>query len=160
MAKLKGYQFDIFYKPGRLNTTADSLSRKSKEGELGELRSFPQWGEGAQLIREAEKDPQLKKIRDEISQNPNSKPGYEIRGGILLYKNRLVIPSSTQLIPVLLEECHSSITGGHSSFYGTYWRVAANIYWNGMVKRVQEFVRNCDMCQRYKASALAPVGLI
>lgn len=71
-----------------------------------------------------------------------------------------MIAANSLLIPVLLEEFHSSPTGGHSGFYRTYRRLAANIYWIGMVKKVQEYVQNCDVCQRYKVSTTAPASLI
>lgn len=66
MAKLMGYQFDIFYKPGKLNATADALSLKVEEGELCWLKTYPQWSEGAQLVKEAEFDPELSKIREDV----------------------------------------------------------------------------------------------
>jgi hypothetical protein len=61
---------------------------------------------------------------------------------------------------LLLEEFHSTPTGGHSGFLRTYRKLADSLYWVGMQKSVQEFVRACDTCQRQKYSAITPGGLI
>ncbi|KAI5401639.1 hypothetical protein KIW84_066204 [Lathyrus oleraceus] len=72
----------------------------------------------------------------------------------------LVIPNKFELIPTLLEEFHSSPHGGHSGFYKTYRRLAANVYWVGMKGTIQEFVKGCDICQRKKYMASSPGGLL
>jgi hypothetical protein len=36
--------------------------------------------------------------------------------------------------------------------------MAGNLYWAGMKKTVQEFVKNCDVCQRNKHTAASPMG--
>jgi len=40
----------------------------------------------------------LKKIIEAIQVNLDSKPGYVLKGGILFYKNRLVIPANSAII--------------------------------------------------------------
>ena len=102
----------------------------------------------------------MQRIIEEMQQNSVSWPGYEYRQGVLLYEGRLVISSKSRLIPTLLEEFHSTPQGGHSGFYKTYRRLAANVYWIGMKGTVQEFVRNCDICQRQKYMASSPGGLL
>jgi len=64
-----------------------------------------------------------------------------------------VILASSDFIPILLKEFPSSPTGGHFGFLRTYRRLAANLYWIGMKKKMQEFVRECETCQRQKYSA-------
>jgi hypothetical protein len=59
-----------------------------------------------------------------------------------------------------LKEFHETSQGGHSGFYRTYRRLAANVYWVGMKNAVQEFVRGCDVCQRQKYLASTPGGLL
>ncbi|KAL4574559.1 hypothetical protein LXL04_021392 [Taraxacum kok-saghyz] len=51
----------------------------------------------------------------------------------LCYKNRLVILRHSRFIPDLIREFHESASGGHSRYYRTYRRLAANIYWPGMI---------------------------
>ncbi|PNY00986.1 hypothetical protein L195_g024273 [Trifolium pratense] len=64
------------------------------------------------------------------------------------------------MITTLLKEFHSTPQGGHSGFYKTYRRLAANVYWIGMKGTMQEFVRSCDVCQRQKYLASSPRGLL
>nr|GMD47359.1 peroxidase 64 [Ipomoea batatas] len=63
-------------------------------------------------------------------------------------------------IPRLLEEFHSTPVGGHSRAYRTYRRLAASIYWKGMMKHTQQFVAECLVCQKNKYDTLAPAGLL
>jgi hypothetical protein len=59
-----------------------------------------------------------------------------------------------------------SVTASGISFYSYWrsfrifedWRMAGNLYWAGMKKTVQEFVKNCDVCQRNKHTAASPMG--
>ncbi|KAD7116883.1 hypothetical protein E3N88_04151 [Mikania micrantha] len=51
-------------------------------------------------------------------------------------------------------------SGGHSGFYRTYRRLAANLYWPRMTATIKRFVRECDVCHRCKASSVTPRGLL
>jgi hypothetical protein len=90
----------------------------------------------------------------------NSHPGFVFKQGVLLYEGRLVLSKKSVMIPTLLQEFHATPQGGHSGFYRTYRRIAANVYWVGMKNTVQEFVKNCDVCQRQKYLASSPGGLL
>jgi hypothetical protein len=159
-AKLLGFDFDIVYKPGKLNKGADALSRIHEGGELCMVTTSLQWKDAEVLREEFTQDEHLQKIVAELQQNLNSKPGFEFKQGVLLYEGRLVISSKSVLIPTLLQEFHSTPCGGHSGFYRTYRRIAANVYWVGMKNTIQEYVRSCDVCQRQKYLASSPGGLL
>jgi hypothetical protein len=159
-AKLLGFDFEIVYKPGKLNRGADALSRIGEEGELRAATSCVQWKDVDMLKEEFHLDAHLQKIVADLQQDANSRPGFEWKQGVLLYEGRLVISNKSVLIPTLLQEFHATPQGGHSGFYRTYRRLAANVYWIGMKNAVQEFVRNCDVCQRQKYLASSPGGLL
>ncbi|MCH81804.1 hypothetical protein A2U01_0002597 [Trifolium medium] len=159
-AKLLGYDFEIVYKQGKLNKGADALSRIHEGGELRAMNSQLKWLQEEQIKNENQQDEKLQKIMSEVQQNPEAWPGYECRQGVLLYEGRLVISNKSMLIPTLLEEFHSTPHGGHSGFYKTYRRLAANVYWIGMKGIIQEYVRKCDVCQRQKYMATSPGGLL
>jgi hypothetical protein len=160
VAKLLGYDFDIVYKQGKLNRGADALSRINEGAEMCAINSYLKWTQEEQVQAENQKDNKLQQIVKELQEDPSKWPGYECRQGTLFYEGRLVISKQSQLIPSLLEEFHSSPHGGHSGFYKTYRRIAANVYWIGMKGTIQEFVRNCDICQRQKYMASSPGGLL
>ncbi|MCH86314.1 hypothetical protein A2U01_0007169, partial [Trifolium medium] len=96
----------------------------------------------------------------ELQKDPNARPGYEYKQGVLYYEGRLVISSKSSLIPTFLKEFHATPQAGHSGFYKTYRRIAANLYWIGMKGTIQDFVRSCDICQRQKYLATSPGGLL
>ncbi|GAU37038.1 hypothetical protein TSUD_207440 [Trifolium subterraneum] len=185
LAKLLGYQFEVLYKPGPENKAADALSRchgdlqvlvasnekpggqqvfhkelQDAELDVKVLMSSPQWLEGQKLLKEISQDVQIQKLISELTEKPDSRPGFSVQQGILLYQGRLVIPATSPTIPTLLTEFHSTPMGGHSGFLRTYRRLAANLYWVGMQKRVRDFVQACDICQRQKHANTSPGGLL
>ena len=159
-AKLLGYDFEIVYKQGRLNQGADALSRINEGMELSNITTLVQWDQKQHVMTEVSQDEELQKIIAELQQNPDSRPGYVYKQGILFYGDRVVISRHSTLIPILLQEFHATPQSGHSGFYKTYRRIAENVYWIGMKSKVQEFVRSCDVCQRQKYLACSPGGFL
>ncbi|KAD5960575.1 hypothetical protein E3N88_12047 [Mikania micrantha] len=139
LAKLLGYDFDILYKPGRENRAADALSRRAELGELSQAISAPIW---------------------KCILQPFKFQHYSVKNGLLYYKDRIVIPRLSKFIPELFHEFHTTASGGHSGFYCTYRRLAANLYWPGMTSDVKKFIRECDICQRCKTFTTTPSGLL
>ncbi|KAL4571524.1 hypothetical protein LXL04_018284 [Taraxacum kok-saghyz] len=160
LAKLMGYHFSIAYKPGHENRAADALSRIHEGSELLTMVSSPQWLDGANLLDGYESDPKIQRIMQHITTDPLAYPKFALHNGRLYYKHKLVLPTNSPWIPQLLKEFHCSPSGGHSGYFRTYKKLSANIYWFGMTKTVQRFVQECDICQRYKSSTLAPAGLL
>jgi hypothetical protein len=159
-AKLLGYDFEVVYKQGKLNRGADALSRMHEGIELQNMTSYLQWEQTPLIKEEIQNDDELQKIIGDLSQDPVSRPGYVFKQGVLMYDGRLVISKQSTLIPTLLREFHSTPQGGHSGFYKTYRRLAANVYWIGMKGTMQEFVKSCDVCQRQKYLTSSPGGLL
>jgi len=52
--------------------------------------------------------------------------------GRLFYQGRVVIPTNSSQISLLLAKFHDSSMDGHSSFFLTYKRLSAVIFWKGM----------------------------
>ncbi|GAU45110.1 hypothetical protein TSUD_183180 [Trifolium subterraneum] len=113
-AELLGYDFDIIYKPGRLNRGVDALSRVNEGGEFCQVVSSSQWIDGDLVKTEVLQDEELQKVIHDLQEG----------------------------------------------FYKTYRRIAANVYWVGMKNTVQEFVKQCDTCQRQKYLTSSPGGLL
>lgn len=111
-------------------------------------------------MQEVRQDTMLQKTVKELQMNPDLKAGFTVQQGILFYQGRLVLSPNSPSIPLLLKEFHETPMGGHSGFLRTYRRLAANLYWPGMQRRVRDFVRACDVCQRQKYAATSPGGLL
>lgn len=136
------------------------LSRAEEDVELLMVTSQPLWSDATDLQKGVESDPYLQKIITDIKQGTLVKKGFSLHHGILFYFDRLVIPSGSPWISVLLEEFHSTSVGGHSGYYRTYRRLAEIFSWVGIQKQVQEFIRNCQVRQRHKYLAQSPAGLL
>lgn len=90
------------YKPGLDNKAADVLSRIPEDGDFSALISSPMWLEGQDLTQEIHKDSHLQNIVSDLQKDPNSRPGFVYKDGVLLYKDRLVIPANSRKIPHIL----------------------------------------------------------
>lgn len=77
-----------------------------------------------------------------------------------MYKKILYIPQNADFKIKLLEPAHSSPWGGHSGYYKSIQRVRRDFLWPDLKIDVKEFIRDCDFCQRVKASNIHPHGLL
>lgn len=121
MGKLVGYDYEITYKPGNINSVADALSRVQGSPTLDAI-FVPQstiWDEIKALNGS---DPYLKRIGGLAT----TKPGhpYAWRNGLICYHNRVMVPPSSPIIGQLLREHHDTPLGGHSGVLQTYRRLA------------------------------------
>ncbi|KAB0796635.1 hypothetical protein PPYR_10696 [Photinus pyralis] len=53
---------------------------------------------------------------------------------------------------LIINDFHMLPTGGHAGINRTYNNIKRYYFWNGLQKDVQNFIRKCDDCQRYKHS--------
>ena len=157
--KLLGYDFDIEYKPGSANKVVDALSRIPSQPTLLSL-SIPHAVELDAVAKEIALDPALSQIQEAISRGQVIKPGYSLIQGKLYYKNKLALPATSSLIPLVLYECHDSLIGGHSGVLKTLKRESTRLFWIGMKRVFQSYVAACPVCQQNKSSTLSPGSLL
>lgn len=161
VAKLLGYDCEIHFKPGASNGAADALSRHPQFMTLHHLllcsKADINWAAIDQQVRT---NPHLQKVITEVTQHGVHHLGFSIDHGRLFYKGRVVLPSSSPLVQQLLQEYHSSATGGHNGEFKTYLRLADHWFWLGMRRHVTNFVRQCVTCQQQKHSHQKPAGLL
>ena len=105
-------------------------------------------------------DDRAQAIIRQLQADPTSQPNFQWVDGYLLFKGRLYLPGNSTLIPLLLLEGHDGKVGGHSGVLKTYKRVAASVFWPGMKRDINEYVRNCQVCQQNKYQTLTPGGLL
>ena len=60
----------------------------------------------------------------------------------------------------LLQESHDDATAGYVGREKPFARVALRYYWPRYYAETQEYVRNCETCQRFKVEQRAPTGLM
>lgn len=129
-----GYEFDIEYKVGSENKAADGLSRivnhqATSATALLLALTIPSTFQLQDLYNEIDKDPNIQALWVQINEGHNVKKGYSVVDGRLFYKHRLVIPSTSVYIPLILQECHDGLLGGHSGVLKTFKRIQAVFYW-------------------------------
>lgn len=104
------------------NKVVDALSRKSMssiEQQLYHLQSVvvPSWKQ--HLEHSYEGDLKATKLIQQLSTAPTALNNYQLKNGVLFYKNRMYVGASTTLRQ-LLETYHNSLVGGHSGVHATY----------------------------------------
>lgn len=160
LAKLLGYSYEIIYKTSAQNRVADALSRVHEPTSQLLAITIPHGKFLQQLKSSFELDTQLQELIQKVQEEPEQFPEYTVTNGLLFFKDKLFIPSSSPLKHMLLEEFHSSPLGGHSGFHKTFGRLMENVSWEGMKIDVTQFVGKCQICQQTKHPNHSLYGLL
>jgi hypothetical protein len=155
VAKLLGYDYEILYRPGRENSAADALSCRP-DIPLHNLLFVPQFTLWDDMKRAAQDDPYMQQVNHRSTIDPTSP--YSRQNGLCFYKQRVVVPQAIR--NQLLQEFHDSKMAGHSGVLRTFKRLAQQFYWPSMYRSVQDYIVQCEVCQRAKTATLAPAGLL
>jgi hypothetical protein len=157
--KLLGFDFAVEYKPGTANAVADALSRRDTEDdEDGAILalSAPRFDFVTRLRREQGSDPALVALRQEITSGARGAP-WSLVDGMVQYKDRLYIPPTFALVQEIVLAVHED---GHEGVQRTLHRLRRDFHFPNMKQLVQDFVKVCIVCQRYKSEHLNPAGLL
>jgi hypothetical protein len=126
LMKLLEFNYTIEYKKGGKNVVADALSRND-HSTMAITSSTPAW------ITDLEQSCAQYEIYTQIIQqctiNPEAVPHYVVHAGVLRYKGRICVGSSTELRGKILSSLHCSPIGGHSGITATYLRVKRIFHW-------------------------------
>lgn len=155
-----GYDFEIHYNPGMTNKVADALSRRAHHEEELDTICSTHVIDWAHLEDSVNQDPMLNSVKQQLLLQRPTLQGLTLHNGRLYYKGRFVLPNNSAYIPTLLYLYHDSPTDGHFGEHKTYQRLAQDWFWEGMKKRIAEYVKACETCQRHKHSTLSPAGLL
>ncbi|MCH81226.1 retrotransposon protein [Trifolium medium] len=155
--KFIGFDFHIEYKPGKDNIPADALSRMYLLAWSEPKTKFLQELQVA-LQSDIELQPILKACQDQ-DQSENYKD-YSMKEGLLLWKDKLLIPNNSDIIKHILNEFHTSHIGGHAGVTRTMARIRAQFYWKNMREDIKKYVQHCVICQQAKSINSVPAGLL
>lgn len=107
-------------------------------------------------------------LRTKILEHPDHYPKFRVANQKVYKTNRnattgrdvekIVVPSDFR--QQLLEQFHSSPTGGHFGTKKTLAKLQHRYYWPNMHLTVRRFVVSCRDCQQYKSSNQPPQGLM
>lgn len=157
LTKILGFDFDIQYRPGLENKTADAFSRRGVVTELHVL-SVSTVVQLEEICKEVDRDEELQKLITELKLDAKSHPDYSLVQGRLLKQEKLVLPRDSPLTKVILKEFHDGKMGGHGGILKTHKRIGDVFFWTGMMTDTREYVAACHVCQQYKYSALSSGG--
>lgn len=159
MAKLVGLQFEIKYKKGIDNGAADSLSRVGHLLDIHTISSCkPDWLQ--EVLNSYTTDKTTTALLQELAVlSPNAK-GYYLEQGLIKYKGRLVIGDNLALQTKIIASLHDSAVGGNSGIQASYQRIKQLYYWPGLKLAVENYIKQCKICQQAKHTHHKPAGLL
>ena len=80
--------------------------------------------------------------------------------GVLWFKNRLVVPKDFELRRLILDEAHLSWYSIHPGSNKMYQDLKQRFWWTRMKQEIANYVSECDICRRVKASHFKPAGML
>ncbi|GJS49281.1 ty3-gypsy retrotransposon protein [Tanacetum coccineum] len=161
--KLMGFDFNIEYKPGVSNQVADALSRMY-EADEGVIATFMAMSQPlvdflAELRGENEGLEELQRLHQKIDQREEL-IGFRREQGLLIYQDRYYIGAESKLKRALMSEFHDTPSAGHGEIKKMLVGLSVLFFWKGMRKSVEEYVKQCLVCQQTKYATQAPGGLL
>lgn len=159
LSKLMGYNYKIQFCAGPLNTVPDILFRTDELCPIQAISS-PVFDSVAAIDRACSQDLEAQAIVLALQQAQPTKKGFSLLHGSLHYKDKILVPSTSDWRFKILSEFHLSLQAGHSGYLHTFVRLARNFSWTSMRKDVKRFVVACDQCQWQNYETLKPPGLL
>ena len=135
------------------NQAADSLSRRVEVCFISTSIPSAEWWQTLQ--RKVLQDPFYTNL-----ENRRASHNLVQHDGVWFYDKKVYLSPSSTLLPLILEDNHSSPTGGHFGFHKTLHRIGRSFVWPNMRRKVKEFLQTCEVCQQYKVDCMKPAGLL
>ncbi|KAL1220367.1 hypothetical protein V5N11_005992 [Cardamine amara subsp. amara] len=102
----------------------------------------------------------MRKIISELNIDKASHPLFSFDNGELLRKGKLVVGNDEAVKLHILKWLHDSAVEGHSGRDATLHKIKSLFYWPKMNIEIQQYVRNCGVCQQNKYDSAAKPGLL
>ncbi len=151
--------FEIVYKPGKQNTVADALSRRS-DHQVSNINSNVTNGLFQLIRNEYDNDDVYKHTMVKLNAGEAVVNRVLINGIIYNYNNQICIPNNNLIKQLIFNEHHDSILAAHAGFDKTYQSIARTFYWFGMYEEIKSYVASCLPCQQNKARNSNKLGLL
>jgi len=158
MEKAADYDYEILYKPGKENVVADALSRV----QINALTPLPNKSVTSQIIKGYQQEP-FKSLIKAIKEKVGTSVRYMINDKLLYYRtdeyeNWRLCLSDVPYRQQVIHDNHDLAIAGHPGFIQTYHKIARLYYWPNMSTDIRKHTKECDPCQRTKASTQLPAG--
>jgi hypothetical protein len=156
VGKLLGFDFTVEYKAGSTNIVADALSRRDTEEPEIHAISGPTFDFVGRLRQAQTSDPALVALSDEIKAEQLAGE-WALLDGMVTFKGRLYIPPASPLLHEIIAAVHDN---GHEGVQRTLHRLRRDFHAPNIRREVQDYIRACATCQRFKSDHLHPAGLL
>ncbi|RLN03399.1 uncharacterized protein C2845_PM13G02930 [Panicum miliaceum] len=159
MTRLMGLQFKVVYKKGRHNCAADALSRTGHVFSLQAMsEAMPLWIQ--EVLNSYTTDPKAQVLLAQLAIKSPDGHGFELHQGLIWCKGKIWIANNSALQTRLLAAFHASPIGGHSGTKATYHKLKHLFCWKGLKADVENYVKQCQICQQAKHEHIHPAGLL
>jgi hypothetical protein len=78
--------------------------------------------------------------------------------GLIRFKKKIWVGQNAALQTKIVAALHSSGVGSHSGIQATYHRVKGLFHWKGLKQTVEDFVKQCSICNMLNISILIQLG--
>ncbi|KAK1684080.1 hypothetical protein QYE76_044928 [Lolium multiflorum] len=97
-------------------------------------------------IKEAQKgNASIDGIKNQLA---GKAPGFTVdEEGVLWYKERLCVPSNSELKQVILQEAHDTLYSIHPGGTKMYQDLKEQFWWHGMKREIGSYIAKCDICR-------------
>jgi hypothetical protein len=148
------FNVDIRHKPGKDNVVPDALSQKHqlKVVYVGEM-------ELQKEVRLTSRHDQFTKEMRQNIQN-GAKSHFQVRNGLLWYKQNRLYVLEGRMRDVLLKECHDGSLVGHGCAKCTTTFLKKSYYWPNLKDDAEEYVKICLTCQQNRTLNKNEAGLL
>ena len=130
------------------NKVADALSRVPICHALSVVRRSLM----DEVKFQVQNDQFYSKILDSLKENPHImyEGNFHLYMDNLYFQSRLCIPFDSHLKDQIMHDCHNTPFSGHLGLNKTYLKIKQSFFWPNMKQGIQNFVRECLLCQQVK----------
>ncbi|EFP06104.1 hypothetical protein CRE_05815 [Caenorhabditis remanei] len=179
---LQEMDLTIIYRPGKLNSVCDALSRyignevkecrekpSKKSEEVHNVEDSSESIDQGVIKKIQEETPWIAEISKKLEQmDLNSLERYRKENGVVYVKNQkgdmvILVPREKDVISDIMKRYHQTAhLGAHLGAEKTEASIGRRFYWNNITRDIRNFVRKCEACQRRKinphAETKEPMG--
>ncbi|MBW0507428.1 hypothetical protein O181_047143 [Austropuccinia psidii MF-1] len=147
---LSEFHFSIPYRPGRLATLPDALSHRDD--------LYPERGVDFKVLLQ---DKDFKELLNQLARGESvSDYTLEPQAKLLLFNDRVVIPSNHELQLDMYQKRRDSPLAGHPGQEKTLKLIKRDLYWAVMNQLIKDYVSSCQKCSRNKNIHHKKFGLL